>query len=290
VDRWLAERRVNSPSWSCPWPVPSAPKCSTALPRPADRLRLRHVFPVWYRETYLSCGLPTAACISRLREWEVRYLLLNRDAVEEGTDLEEVLDPRPTWIGLSGSTTSSSIASSCRAARSTARAQPQDPGQVAYSPFDRSSSTTRSRTTAASPCSSTARTPRPRMQQCHLVVSAAKPASGAVMSLATTRDSPLASSWLGRSAGPDFPRRSRPPPGAGAAPPLIHDPGEQVYRGFQLELRRPRRACASALRRAGRKSATAADINSTSAWTAAGAALRPSGLRSDGITCADRKR
>ena len=50
-------------------------------------------FPYWYRQEFpelLNC--PDRACLDLLQSWEVRYLLLNREALPEGSQLQEALD------------------------------------------------------------------------------------------------------------------------------------------------------------------------------------------------------
>jgi hypothetical protein len=50
-------------------------------------------FPYWYRQEFpqlLDC--PDKACLDLLQSWDVRYLLLNRQALPEGSQLEEALD------------------------------------------------------------------------------------------------------------------------------------------------------------------------------------------------------
>jgi hypothetical protein len=50
-------------------------------------------FPYWYRQEFpelLDC--PDRACLDLLQSWEVRYLLLNRGALPEGSQLQEALD------------------------------------------------------------------------------------------------------------------------------------------------------------------------------------------------------
>ncbi|HEY44873.1 MAG TPA: hypothetical protein G4O11_12910 [Anaerolineae bacterium] len=50
-------------------------------------------FPYWYRQEFpelLDC--PDLACLDLLQSWDVRYLLLNRQALPEGSQLEEALD------------------------------------------------------------------------------------------------------------------------------------------------------------------------------------------------------
>ncbi len=46
-------------------------------------------FPYWYRERFPELqGCPEPACLDRLRGWDVRFVLLNRQALPEGADLE----------------------------------------------------------------------------------------------------------------------------------------------------------------------------------------------------------
>lgn len=60
-------------------------------------------FPIWYRQTFPELEeCPGTQCLERLREWEVRYLLLNQDAddpsgrlrqeLDRSTDLESVIE------------------------------------------------------------------------------------------------------------------------------------------------------------------------------------------------------
>ncbi len=53
-------------------------------------------FPIWYRKAFpelASC--PDPACIQRLRSWDVRLVLLNREALGDAEDLERRLDSHP---------------------------------------------------------------------------------------------------------------------------------------------------------------------------------------------------
>jgi hypothetical protein len=53
-------------------------------------------FPIWYRQTYPELAdCPAADCLGRLREWDVRYVLLNREAMEPGSGLEGRLNRAP---------------------------------------------------------------------------------------------------------------------------------------------------------------------------------------------------
>ncbi|MFX0146063.1 MAG: hypothetical protein ACFE9C_18495, partial [Candidatus Hodarchaeota archaeon] len=50
-------------------------------------------FPYWYRQEYpelLNC--PDSACLDLLQSWDVKYLLLNREALPEDSQLEYLLD------------------------------------------------------------------------------------------------------------------------------------------------------------------------------------------------------
>jgi hypothetical protein len=50
-------------------------------------------FPYWYRQEYpelLNC--PDSACLDLLQSWDVKYLLLNREALPEDSQLEILLD------------------------------------------------------------------------------------------------------------------------------------------------------------------------------------------------------
>ncbi|TET84290.1 MAG: hypothetical protein E3J37_04025 [Anaerolineales bacterium] len=50
-------------------------------------------FPYWYREQYPELKeCPEKACINRLQEWDVNYLLLNKEALPPGSRLEVILD------------------------------------------------------------------------------------------------------------------------------------------------------------------------------------------------------
>ncbi|UCF60417.1 MAG: hypothetical protein JSV37_11720 [Anaerolineaceae bacterium] len=50
-------------------------------------------FPYWYRQQYpelINC--PDYACLDLLQSWDVKYLLLNRDALPEDSQLETLMD------------------------------------------------------------------------------------------------------------------------------------------------------------------------------------------------------
>ncbi|NUM44923.1 MAG: hypothetical protein HUU38_09470 [Anaerolineales bacterium] len=50
-------------------------------------------FPIWYRQQYPELGnCPSSACLTRLQSWQVKYILLNRDALEPTSTLEFQLD------------------------------------------------------------------------------------------------------------------------------------------------------------------------------------------------------
>jgi len=95
VDRWLAEQPGQFTIMELP--------LASALSAPQMLYTRYHgkrtafaygtFFPVWYRQTFPEfADCPQPACIHRLREWEVRYLLLNREALEPGSELERELD------------------------------------------------------------------------------------------------------------------------------------------------------------------------------------------------------
>jgi len=95
VDRWLAEQPGQFTIMELPLgSALSAPQMLyTRYHGQRTAFAYGTFFPVWYRATFPELAdCPQPACIRRLREWEVRYLLLNRDAVEEDSDLERWLD------------------------------------------------------------------------------------------------------------------------------------------------------------------------------------------------------
>jgi hypothetical protein len=50
-------------------------------------------FPYWYRQEYPELlNYPDSACLDLLQSWDVKYLLLNREALPEDTQLETLLD------------------------------------------------------------------------------------------------------------------------------------------------------------------------------------------------------
>ncbi len=91
VDRWLAQQPGQFTIMELP--------LTSALSAPQMLYTRYHgkrtafaygtYFPTWYRDTYPELkDCPGAACLARLREWEVEYVLLNRSALEDGSDLE----------------------------------------------------------------------------------------------------------------------------------------------------------------------------------------------------------
>ena len=94
VDTWLAEQPGQYTIMELP--------ISSALSAPQMLYTRYHMkrtafaygtyFPIWYRQSFPELQeCPKESCLERLREWEVRYLLLNQEAEDPSGRLEQDL-------------------------------------------------------------------------------------------------------------------------------------------------------------------------------------------------------
>ena len=95
VDRWLAEQPDQFTIMELP--LTSALSAPQMLYTRFHGKRIAFAygtyFPYWYRSQFPELMLcPEAACINRLQEWDVNYLLLNKEALPSGSRLEDGLD------------------------------------------------------------------------------------------------------------------------------------------------------------------------------------------------------
>jgi len=98
VDRWLAQQPGEFTIMELPvGSALSAPQMLyTRYHGKRTAFAYGTYFPIWYRKSFPELAdCPQAACLDRLREWEVRYLLLNQEALEPDSQLASALDRAP---------------------------------------------------------------------------------------------------------------------------------------------------------------------------------------------------
>lgn len=99
VDAWLAEQPGDFAIMELP--------LTSALSAPQMQYTRYHgkritfaygtFFPYWYRQTYPELeDCPQQACLERLFGWDVRYILLNEEALPDGSGLEEAMMRSPS--------------------------------------------------------------------------------------------------------------------------------------------------------------------------------------------------
>lgn len=95
VDRWLAQQPGEFTIMELPvGSALSAPQMLyTRFHGKRTAFAYGTYFPIWYRQTYPELAdCPAAACLDRLRKWEVRYVLFNLEAVDPSSELARELD------------------------------------------------------------------------------------------------------------------------------------------------------------------------------------------------------
>jgi len=103
VDRWLAEQPSKFTIMELP--LTSALSAPQMLYTRYHDKRISFAygtyFPYWYREQYPELKeCPGNACIERLQEWDVRFLLLNREALSRESQLEADLDDSEALVRI----------------------------------------------------------------------------------------------------------------------------------------------------------------------------------------------
>ena len=103
VDRWLAEQPGKFTIMELP--LTSALSAPQMLYTRYHDKRISFAygtyFPYWYREQYPELKeCPDNACIERLQGWDVRFLLLNREALSRGSQLEADLDDSEALVRI----------------------------------------------------------------------------------------------------------------------------------------------------------------------------------------------
>jgi len=103
VDRWLAEQPGQFTIMELP--LTSALSAPQMLYTRFHGKRIAFAygtyFPYWYREQYPELKeCPDNACIERLQGWDVRFLLLNREALSRGSQLEADLDDSEALVRI----------------------------------------------------------------------------------------------------------------------------------------------------------------------------------------------